>query len=187
MTDGRRVPPPAADSADDRRTLFSRDGLRLLVSLPDAPGRPVPRRWAVGLFGAYLVALALIVFWPTPVDRDTRDYLVTLIDLLQRLGAPEWVRYTVIEFSANILLFVPAGLFLVILAGPRRWWLGPLAGFGASSAIELGQLVFLPDRFATVNDVIANSVGAIIGTALALIVLLIHHRAAPRSPFRPEI
>ena len=176
--------PPVADPVDTLPSSLSRDGLRLLVSHPDAPGRPALHRWAAGLFVAYLVALALIAFWPTPVDRDAHGSLVALLDLLQRQGAPEWVRYDVVEFSANIVLFVPVGLFLVILAGGRRWWLGPLAGFGVSCGIELGQLVFLPARFATVNDVIANSTGAIIGTALALFVLLLHHQTSRPDPFR---
>ncbi len=181
MTADRLTPPPTIGPVGAGGSSRTRDGLRPLVSPPGAPGRPALHRWTVGLFAAYLVALALIAFWPSPVDQDAHGYLVTLLDLLQRHGAPGWVRYDVIEFSANILMFVPVGLFLVILAGGRRWWLGPLAGFGASCVIELGQLVFLPARFATVSDIIANSSGAIIGTALAL---LLHHRTGNPGPTR---
>jgi glycopeptide antibiotics resistance protein len=149
---------------------------------PNSTGVPRPsllRRWALRLTVVYLVALALIAFWPTPVDRDAHDSLLAVLDWLQEHGAPGWLGYSLVEFTANILLFVPVGLLAVILAGPRRWYLGVLAGFVASCTIELGQLLFLPDRFATLADVVANTGGATIGTALALMLL---SRAAPAHP-----
>jgi glycopeptide antibiotics resistance protein len=79
--------------------------------------------------------------------------------------------YDTIEFTANIALFIPVGLLVVVLAGARRWWLGPVIGALVSAMIELGQLVFLPERFGTVSDILANSLGAVFGTVLALIVL----------------
>lgn len=119
----------------------------------------------------YLVVLTFIAFWPTPVDRDAQGTINSLLHWLHAHGAPAWVRYKVIEFGANIALFVPVGLFVGILAGAQRWWLGILAGFAASCVIEAGQLAFLPLRFATVYDVVSNTTGALIGAALALIAL----------------
>lgn len=120
---------------------------------------------------AYLVVLALIAFWPTPVDRDAQDLLLRAVGWLHAHGAPVWVRYSTIEFGANIVLFVPVGLFVVILAGPRRWWLGVFVGFATSCVIELGQLVFLPARFASAYDLIANTTGSFIGAIIAVIAL----------------
>ncbi len=119
----------------------------------------------------YLVALALIAFWPAPVDRDAHDSLLAVIDWLQEHGAPGWVRYDLFEFAANIVLFVPVGLFVMIRAGVSGWWLAVLVGFAASCTIEAGQLILLPDRFATLSDVIANTVGAAVGALLGLILL----------------
>ena len=119
----------------------------------------------------YLVVLALIAFWPVPVDRNAYESLLALIDWLQVHGAPEGVRYSLVEFIANIVLFVPVGLFVVIMAGRRGWWLAVLAGFAASCTIELGQLIFLPDRFATLADVLANTLGAAVGAVLGLVLL----------------
>lgn len=119
----------------------------------------------------YLIALALIAFWPTPVDADARGALEAVIAWLHNHGAPGSVRYGAVEFGANIALFVPVGFFVSILAGARRWWLGMCLGATASCLIELGQFVFLPHRFATVEDVLANTTGTIVGTIGALIVL----------------
>jgi len=133
--------------------------------------RAVMHKVTLWLTFAYLIVLALIAFWPTPVDAGAHDTISSLINWLHAHGAPAWVRYRVIEFGANIALFVPVGLFVVILAGARRWWLGILVGFTASCTIEFGQYLFLPARFATINDVIANTTGSVIGAIIALIVL----------------
>ncbi|TDW30585.1 VanZ family protein [Cryobacterium psychrophilum] len=142
-------------------------------------------RLAIVLSVAYLAALALIAFWPTPVDRGAHGPLISILASLQRHGAPDWLTYNFVEFAANIALFVPVGLLGVILLGARRWWLAISAGFVASFFIEFGQLIFLPGRFATVNDVIANTSGAVIGTVGALVVLGLVHVlpvAGPRPP-----
>ena len=137
-------------------------------------GRRVPdalRRGAFVLAAAYLVALALIAFWPTPVDRGAHRPITTVLAHLHAHGAPAWFNYALVEFTANIALFVPVGLLGVILLGSARWWMAILAGFAASSLIELGQLIFLPSRYATIMDVIANTSGALLGAVLALVPL----------------
>jgi hypothetical protein len=130
-------------------------------------------RAALLLSVLYAVALALIAFWPTPVDRAGRDDLQRALDWLQVHGAPTWLTYGMVEFASNIVLFIPAGLLLVVLAGARFWWLGPLGGLLGSAAIELGQFVLLPARVTSARDIVANTSGAIIGTALALLVFTV--------------
>ena len=130
-------------------------------------------RAALLLSVLYFVALALIAFWPTPVDRAGHDALQRTLVWLQAHGAPAWLTYGMVEFASNIVLFIPAGLLLVVLAGARYWWLGPLGGLLGSAAIELGQLVLLPARTASPRDIIANTSGAIIGTVLALLVFAV--------------
>lgn len=145
----------------------------------------VLHRVALVLSIGYLAALALIAFWRTPVDQGAHDPLVSLLGWLHHRGAPGWLNYNFVEFSANIALFVPVGLLGVILLGARRWWLAAMAGFVASVCIELGQLFFLPSRFATVNDVIANTLGATIGTVLALMLIGVLHFMPVRTPLPP--
>ncbi|MEO6201175.1 MAG: VanZ family protein [Cryobacterium sp.] len=134
--------------------------------------RTTLHRTALVMTFAYLIVLVLVAFWPTPIDRDARGLIGSLVGWLQGHGAPGWVRYRTIEFGANIALFVPVGLFITILAGAQRWWLGLFVGFAASCTIEFGQLVFLPARFATINDVVANTAGAAAGALLGVLVLL---------------
>lgn len=129
------------------------------------------RRVALWLGSLYLVALALIALWPTPVDRIANRQLVRILIKLHDHGVPSWFSYALIEFSANVMLFLPVGMLGVILLGSARWWMAVVIGFAASCLIELSQLIFLPARFATPVDVIANTLGATLGALLALAVL----------------
>lgn len=144
------------------------------------------RRIARALTVMYVLVLALIAFWPTPVDAGAHDSLTSLLGWLHAHGAPGWLRYTRVEFLANVALFLPVGLLVVILTGAKRWWLGVLAGLATSCAIELGQSVLLPARFATLDDVVANTAGAAVGALVALVILwAMAIPAAPVSPAAP--
>ena len=85
------------------------------------------------------------------------------------------------EFTANIVFFVPVGLIVVLLVGLRRWWWGAMAGFVISGSVELGQLLFLPDRFASLDDLLSNSTGALVGALVGLLVLD-RDKARPTDP-----
>jgi VanZ family protein len=114
-----------------------------------------------------VVCVAVIVLWRTPVDSGAANLLERGLRFLHARGLPAAVDYAFVEFTANIVMFVPLGLFWFILA-PRGWrWLGPLVGLGVSVLIELTQLVLLPQRFATPYDVLANGLGTLVGTILA--------------------
>lgn len=131
------------------------------------------------LLAVYLVALAWIVFMPA----RTAGRVIGLVDVVAgwagAFGVPFDVAYPVLEFSANIALFVPFGI-LVALSMPRsRWRFGMTAalGFLSSCAIELIQLS-IPTRVSTVSDVVANTLGGIIG---ALIIRVLTRRGAPTT------
>jgi glycopeptide antibiotics resistance protein len=121
------------------------------------------RRVVAGLLAGYLVVVAWIVFWPS---ADPASSSVTwMTGVLSGLGAPGWVDATVVEFLANVVMFVPL-TFLGSLLRPG-WWGWVLVGFAATSGIELVQMVVLSDRSATGFDVAANTLGALIGASLA--------------------
>jgi glycopeptide antibiotics resistance protein len=138
------------------------------VSAPSRRVRPAVRGVARVLAAVYLVGLVLIALWPTPVDRGASGTIAEVLAFLHAHGVPEWLGYPVLEFSANIALFVPVGLLGVVLFGTSRWWQAVLAGLAVSTLIEVSQLLFLPDRFATAQDVLANGLGAALGALLAV-------------------
>lgn len=75
------------------------------------------------------------------------------------------------ELQANIALFVPYGILLPTAFRRLRWWAVDLIGIGTTVLIELVQPFF--GRSFDVDDIAANSMGAIIGCILAKIALQI--------------
>ena len=81
---------------------------------------------------------------------------------------PDWFGYAALEFSANIALFVPLGFLIFFLLPRSRWWLALLVCPALSIVIEVIQGLALSQRFATVSDVVANTLGGLVGALVAL-------------------
>jgi len=124
---------------------------------------------AVLALALHIGLLALIVLWPVPVDRPASGLLGDVLDALHRHGVPAWIDYGVVEAAANVLLFVPFGLLAGLLLPRRRRWLAVAAAVLLSAGIELAQSGLLPERFGTVQDVLANTAGAVLGVAASLL------------------
>jgi len=144
------------------------------------PARPTRRRATAGLL-AYTAIVAAVGLWPTPVDRPFDPLLFRILRAVAVVGIEPVDAYDLVEFTANVAFFVPPALLIVLIAGLRRWWMAPLAGLLCSVAIELTQHFVLPSRFGTVNDVIANTLGALIGTGIGVLVVA-RRRADARDP-----
>jgi len=129
----------------------------------------------------YAVCLLLVVFWPVPVDRDGGADLLRALDWMHRHGVPEWFDYALVEWLANVAMFVPFGFLLAAALPPPHWWLALLSAAAASAGIEWAQRELLPARYASAADVAANTLGALVGIALCGLLLL---AAAARSRFR---
>ena len=129
------------------------------------------------LVSVYLVFVLLVTLWPTTVDRPIDPYLYKFLAALHRHGVPGFVNYNFVEFSANVLFFIPLGFFAALVLPYRRMGFAVLLGTAVSVGIELTQKFFLPGRVASVNDVIANTSGAVIGCLVAVLVrMAIKHR-----------
>lgn len=130
----------------------------------------------LALAAAYLLALAFIAFWPSPVDQGIdviNSWPVRLLESTLGLSRPQG--YDLVQFAANVVLFVPLGWLAVALTR-ARWWQVALLGFLLSSGIEVGQALLRPDRFATVSDVVANTLGTAVGALTASLLLHRHER-----------
>ncbi|WP_307424170.1 VanZ family protein [Pseudarthrobacter defluvii] len=114
------------------------------------------------------VPLALIAFWPSPVDKPVSGQLATILVFLHHHGIPAWLNYSFVEASANVALFIPVG-FAAFKAFPTKsWWQIGAFGLLVSGCIELGQQLFLHGRFASPSDIMTNTSGAVIGALLGL-------------------
>lgn len=125
--------------------------------------------FASTLLAACVVVVLLATMWPTPLDKDYSASIVKFLDVLHRNGVPAWFGYGKLEFSANILMFLPIGFLVALVLPARVWWISVILCPLLSIGIELTQATFLSARFATFYDVLANSTGAIVGIVLALV------------------
>jgi glycopeptide antibiotics resistance protein len=117
---------------------------------------------------AYVAVVGLIVFWPTPVDRPVHGQVTAAVNSVQQAGATA-VTYNTVEIAANVAMFVPVGALLVLSFARMPWWLAIVICGGMSSLIELSQLVFIAERFATVVDIVANTSGGALGVVVAVL------------------
>ena len=135
-----------------------------------APPRSMARTSIGGvLLASYVVVILLATLWPTPLDQGYSAAIQKVLDVVHRNGIPEWFGYNKLEFSANVAMFVPLGFLAALLLPAKVWWLALLICPGLSIAIELTQATFLAARFATATDVIANTIGAVVGILVAVI------------------
>lgn len=117
---------------------------------------------------AYLVFVGFVTLTPQPLGGGVNTWIFQALDVFGRHSATNWITYNDLEFTANMVMFLPVGLFLLLLFGRRQWWLAILLSFALSSGIELYQGAFLPTRVADIRDVISNTSGAIVGVLLGL-------------------
>ena len=148
-------------------------------------GSVVRRRVTVAILGGYALSVAAITL--LPIQRHSAEYWA---------GDPWWMMVHWIPFLVdapsfllNVIMFTPFGVLVAVLW--RRFdgyralaW----CAAGASAVIELAQLVLGltlgSRRTVDVNDLIANTAGALLG--LAILRLALPH-AAHRAQVAPPI
>ena len=142
---------------------------------------------------AYLAALAWLVLTPAQLAGQATGIVNVFAHALEALGVPAHIGYPVLEFLANVVLFMPFGAAAVLalpLRAPGAASTALVIGTGAlaSVAIECAQL-FVPGRVSTISDVLANTLGTALGLAFTWWLRAPRHRgsAAPASasPDRP--
>ncbi|MGY1752165.1 VanZ family protein [Blastococcus sp. SYSU D01042] len=131
-------------------------------------------RAAAGItLGCYVLALAALTLGASP-----QPALSWVTDALNHdLGLQELTR-TDVERSANVLLFVPAGLLLCCLLPRTSRWLVWLLCVAVSVGVEAVQLI-LPGRDATPVDVVTNTTGAALGVLLHAVLPRRHKPGLP--------
>lgn len=123
---------------------------------------------------AYLAVVAWVTLGPQPDFGAKNSAVMRVLDVLWEHPATQWVTYDGVEFTANIAMFLPIGLFFLLLFGRRRWWLAIGIPFLMTLSIETAQ-IWIPGRVSDIRDVISNTTGAIIGVLLGLAI------TAPRA------
>lgn len=119
----------------------------------------------------YLAVVGWITLGPQPLDDNGRSILHQLVRFFARHDATKWMTESRIEFGANVAMFVPIGVFFLLLLGRRRWWFAFAIAVCLTVGIELSQQA-LPTRVSDIRDVVANSTGALAGILAALLITI---------------
>lgn len=129
-----------------------------------------PRIWRIVLAG-FLGFLALVGFWPSPVDQPVRGQVAGFIWVIHAMGVPAWISYGFIEAAANVALFVPLGAVAALAFPKNPWWRIGALGLLVSGCMELGQLLFLHSRVPSPLDLATNAAGCLLGFLLVELLL----------------
>ena len=123
------------------------------------------------LTGGYLAFVAWLTLTPQVDAAGRSSVIYRVLDALHRRGYLLTIDDTELEFLANIALFVPVGMFLLLLFGTRLWWVALTASFAMTTFIEIAQRS-IPGRVPDERDLMANGLGAVIGVLVALVLTL---------------
>jgi glycopeptide antibiotics resistance protein len=120
------------------------------------------------LLVGYLAFLVLVVLWPSSAVQA--GVIERASQVLLELGLPyRLVGFDRLEVVANVVMVVPAGALAVWAWRRPTWQAWTAYGFLGSLAVELTQGLVLPDRQASGTDVVANTLGMLLGAVLGAI------------------
>lgn len=119
------------------------------------------------VFGFYLFLLAAILFRSRLGERSINlvpfrtiaDYLTDLAGSGFAVGAAR------LNLAANIVIFVPLGVYAVLFNKDKRVWKNLLIVLGATVLAEVVQTVFKLGH-GDIDDVILNCLGGLLGILL---------------------
>lgn len=132
-----------------------------------------------------VVAILWLTLWPAglpgdpaatnlkPLEHHGRALQVLLDGTSRRANREAIVRYLVGDVLGNVVLFVPLGLALAGATGagrPAGVRLATAGGLGAGLSVTVeGIQLLVPGRATDVDDVIFNTLGALVGGAFLLV------------------
>ncbi len=128
------------------------------------PSRPERRGWLIALLAVYLVLIVWHVLWPLEPpyvgEGELRHVKLVPFAPTAEHGASEPA-----EVVANVLLFVPFGIYLGLLAPSWRWARFAFVLGASSLALEAVQWA-LSIGSADMTDVVVNTSGGFVGLGL---------------------
>src|SRR5213078_894016 len=109
----------------------------------------------------YVLVLAVVLFSPT---SHVQAALVNdLVRAFRAVLPDSWATFTRVEVLMNAVIIAPLSL-LGSRVWPRlRWQDWTAYAFVGASCVELVQGLLLPGRQASFSDIVANTIGAMLG------------------------
>ena len=113
--------------------------------------------------------LVFILLWPQPIEGTPAGSILAkwLAGVLDPQGTHHTATYRVMEEVLNVAIFVPFAFAIYHSFRRRKLAFSLLIPMFISIMGEICQLLFLPYRVASFQDVCLNSAGALLGTLIA--------------------
>ena len=127
------------------------------------------KRITTALLVSYLAAIAIVGFWPERVDTAFRGDVVRVVETMSNNGFV-YMSYDLVDAFANVMWFVPIGVLALLTIGRRYWVVALLLCVAISCVVEVAQASVLSSRVGSISDVVANSVGAVTGILVGVII-----------------
>lgn len=150
------------------------------------------RLTALVLGAAYTALLLLFTLSPVSQLYVGSEAQRGVLSWRSWLDPQTWAEGTLVEFAANIAIFIPWGVLALLAVGVKRWWLAAAGGVLLTWVIEVAQIPLA--RISDPRDLIANTAGAVLGVGIAALLSVIGARSRRRgeararrspSPLRP--
>ena len=124
-------------------------------------------RVAAPLLAVYCLLLLLALLWPTSTRQSA---MVTWLGhVLSGLGAPHrYVEFGRLEVVMNAVIIAPVTLLATFVRPSYSWRDWTALAFCLACLVELAQGLLLPARHAQFSDIVANTLGALLGALLGL-------------------
>lgn len=122
--------------------------------MPDVSGRARFNRFGVVLSALMLTVVLVATLTPVAASTPTTDFWCIACG---DMGA--------LDVLNNIVMFVPLGLAFALASG-RRWW-SVLACVAVTMFVEAMQFRIVTGRDSSLSDLLANSLGGLIGVEAA--------------------
>lgn len=149
-----------------------------LVRPVATPAREHGRGLLIALFVVYLALLTEIVLWKLEAPY-VGEGVLRQVKLVPFAAGDGFGASAPFEVVANLVLFVPFGLYLGLIAASWPWWKVTGVAAVASFALEVAQYL-LAVGSSDVTDVVANTAGGLAGIGvLALARRMLRDRTAP--------
>lgn len=117
------------------------------------------------LFAVYLLALVWLILFKLQFSITVMEEgrIINLIPLLGSFDGDGFIHFS--EIRANILVFIPLGIYICMLKAPRSFVKKLLTIVGLTFIFETVQFIFAIGR-ADITDVFSNTLGGLIGIGI---------------------
>lgn len=117
------------------------------------------------LFATYLLALIWLILFKLQfsIPDTSGGRIVNFIPLLGSFGENGTIRFA--EIRANILAFIPFGIYICMLETKRSFVKKTFVIAGSALAFEVVQFIFAIGR-ADITDLLSNTLGGLIGVGI---------------------